>query len=155
MDGAHRNCIKNAFPSRIKVSYCGTTSTESKLTQSFKWRLRTRRTSREISGELTITRYFGLNVHLNDLRPRLPKKHELFVFFRITNPQLFKTHLALLAPQLTTARDAERYRSDIYKKKAQGTLQGLIHLSAINVAFSAKGLKKVSHEITLLYYEPC
>ena len=49
---------------------------------------------------------------------------------------------------LTTARDAERFRSDIYKKKAEGTLKGLVYLSAINVAFSAKGLAKVSRDST-------
>ncbi|KAJ5294320.1 hypothetical protein PENANT_c006G02996 [Penicillium antarcticum] len=81
-----------------------------------------------------------------DIWPRLPKKHELFVFFRITNPQLFKTHLAGLVPLLTTARDAEKFRSEIYKKKAQDTLEGLVHFSAINVAFSARGLKKLGAE---------
>lgn len=75
----------------------------------------------------------------------------MFVFFRITNPTLFKTHLAKLVPLLTTARDAERTRADIYKKKAAGTLQGLIELSAINVAFSAKGLAKVSQILICRY----
>jgi hypothetical protein len=91
---------------------------------------------------------FQFPIYSNNPRPRLSKKHELFVFFRITNPQLFKTHLAALVPLLTTARDAERFRTDIYKQKANGTLKGLVHLSAINVAFSAKGLAKVSYETT-------
>ncbi|KAJ5790449.1 uncharacterized protein N7518_007460 [Penicillium psychrosexuale] len=81
-----------------------------------------------------------------DIWPRLSKKHELFVFFRITNPELFKKHLAALIPNLTTARDAERFRKEIYKKKAEGTLKGLVHMSAINVAFSAKGLAKLGAE---------
>ncbi|KAJ5761123.1 hypothetical protein N7520_008279 [Penicillium odoratum] len=81
-----------------------------------------------------------------DIWPRLPKKHELFVFFRITDPKLFKEHLKKLVPLLTTARDAERTRAEIYQKKAAGTLQGLIELSAINVAFSAKGLAKLKAE---------
>ncbi|KAJ5948649.1 hypothetical protein N7454_001956 [Penicillium verhagenii] len=78
-----------------------------------------------------------------DIWPRLPKKHEVFVFFRITDPAKFKGHLAGLVPLLTTARDAEKTRADIYKKKAQGTLKGLIELSAINIAFSSKGLAKL------------
>ncbi|KAI2722520.1 hypothetical protein CBS147332_3449 [Penicillium roqueforti] len=81
-----------------------------------------------------------------DIWPRLSKKHELFVFFRITNPELFKKHLAALIPNLTTARDAERFRKGIYQKKEEGTLKGLVHMSAINVAFSAKGLAKLGAE---------
>jgi hypothetical protein len=76
-------------------------------------------------------------------RPRLPKKAETFLFFRITRPEEFKGHLAQLAPLLTTAQDAQRMREDIYKKKEAGTLKGLVKLSAINVAFSARGLAKV------------
>ncbi|CAI7625654.1 unnamed protein product [Penicillium glandicola] len=81
-----------------------------------------------------------------DIWPRLSKKHEVFVFFRITNPKLFKTHLAGLVPALTTARDAERFRTGIYKKKKDGTFTGLVHFSAVNIAFSAKGLAKLGAE---------
>lgn len=77
-------------------------------------------------------------------RPRLPKKAETFLFFRITKPREFKNHMSGLIPLLTTADDAFKMRQDIYHKKAAGTLKGLIQLSAINVAFSATGLKKVS-----------
>jgi hypothetical protein len=76
-------------------------------------------------------------------KARLPKKAETFYFFRITKPAAFKNHLAQLAPWLTTADDAHRTREDIYKKKEAGTLKDLIQLSAINVAFSSKGLAKV------------
>jgi hypothetical protein len=87
-----------------------------------------------------------VDIELTDrARPRLPKKYETFVFFRITKPAEFKKNLAGLVPLLTTAEDAFRMREDIYKKKAAGTLKGLIQLSAINVAFSAKGLAKVFH----------
>jgi hypothetical protein len=40
-------------------------------------------------------------------------------------------------------------REDIYKKKEAGTLKGLIQLSAINVAFSARGLAKVNFSALL------
>ncbi|KAJ5461244.1 Dyp-type peroxidase [Penicillium daleae] len=81
-----------------------------------------------------------------DIWPRLPKKAETFYFFRITKPEVFKTHLSQLAPLLTTAEDAQRMREDIYRKKEAGTLKGLIKLSAINVAFSSKGLAKLGAE---------
>jgi len=77
-------------------------------------------------------------------RPRLPKKFETFYFFRITRAKDFKQHMAGLVPLLTTADDASKLRNDIYEKKAAGTLKSLIKLSAINVSFSATGLKKVS-----------
>lgn len=86
------------------------------------------------------TRGIPLTEHV---RPRLPKKFEKFIFFRITKPADFKGHLAGLVPLLTTSDDAFKMRSDIYEKKAAGTLKGLIKLSAINVSFSAKGLNKV------------
>jgi hypothetical protein len=41
-------------------------------------------------------------------------------------------------------------REDIYRKKEAGTLKGLIKLSAINVAFSSKGLAKVN--ISVLFF---
>jgi hypothetical protein len=116
------------------------------LTKSFKWHPPTRITSRETSGKSIPYSVLQLGIYSNNPRPRLSKKHELFVFFRITDAQRFKTHLAALVPLLTTARDAEKFRTYIYKKKAEGTIKGLEHLSAINVAFSAKGLEKVSHE---------
>ncbi|KAJ5229678.1 hypothetical protein N7489_010386 [Penicillium chrysogenum] len=81
-----------------------------------------------------------------DIWPRLSKKHELFAFFRITDPVKFKDHLAVLVPSLTTASDAETFRKDIYKKKAEGTLKSIVFFSAINVAFSAKGLAKLGAE---------
>lgn len=83
----------------------------------------------------------------DDIRPRLPKKFETFIFFRITKPAEFKKHLAGLVPLLTTAEDAFKMREDIYRKKAAGTLKGYIKLSAINIAFSAKGLAKVSNRL--------
>ncbi|OQE27996.1 hypothetical protein PENFLA_c005G10315 [Penicillium flavigenum] len=81
-----------------------------------------------------------------DIWPRLSKKHEVFVFFRITDPKLFKEHLAILVPNLTTASHAERFRSMIYKKKGEGTFKDLVRFSAINVAFSARGLAKLGAE---------
>lgn len=78
------------------------------------------------------------------IRPRLPKKAEKFVFFRITNPQEFKKGLPTMADYITTAHTALKNRNDIFQKKAAGTLNGIIHLVSINIAFSANGLAKVS-----------
>lgn len=77
------------------------------------------------------------------IRPRLPKKFETFYFFRITNPSRFKVHLSKLVDFITTADDAFKMRETVYRKKAAGTLQGLLKLSAVNVSFSSKGLAKV------------
>ncbi|KAJ5471258.1 hypothetical protein N7530_008615 [Penicillium desertorum] len=78
--------------------------------------------------------------------PRLPKKAEKFVFFRITNVQEFKKGLPTMADFITTAHTALKNRNDIYKKKAEGTLQGIIHLVSINIAFSANGLATLGAE---------
>ncbi|KAJ5400934.1 hypothetical protein N7465_011423 [Penicillium sp. CMV-2018d] len=81
-----------------------------------------------------------------DTWPRLPKKAEKFVFFRITNPQEFKKGLPTMADFITTAHTALKNRNDIFKKKAEGTLNGIIHLVSINIAFSANGLAKLGAE---------
>ncbi|KAJ5787332.1 hypothetical protein N7457_002322 [Penicillium paradoxum] len=78
-----------------------------------------------------------------DIWPRLPKKAERFVFFRISNEQEFKKGLPMMADFLTTAYAASQNRDDIYRKKADGTLKGIIHLVSINIAFSSIGLAKL------------
>ncbi|KAJ5920244.1 hypothetical protein N7516_011102 [Penicillium verrucosum] len=81
-----------------------------------------------------------------DTWPRLPKKAEKFVFFRITNPQEFKNALPTMADFITTAHTALVNRNDIFKKKAEGTLNGIINLVSLNIAFSANGLAKLGAE---------
>ncbi|CAG8282686.1 unnamed protein product [Penicillium salamii] len=81
-----------------------------------------------------------------DIWPRLPKKAEKFVFFRITNVEEFKKGLPMMADFLTTAHAASQNRNDIFKKKAEGTLKGLIRLVSINIAFSSVGLAKLKAE---------
>ncbi|CAI7636533.1 unnamed protein product [Penicillium crustosum] len=81
-----------------------------------------------------------------DTWPRLPKKAEKFVFFRITNPEEFKKALPTMADFITTADIALKNRTDIFKKKAEGTLNGIIHLVSMNIAFSANGLAKLGAE---------
>lgn len=49
-----------------------------------------------------------------------------------------------MADFITTADIALKNRTDIFKKKAEGTLNGIIHLVSMNIAFSANGLAKVS-----------
>lgn len=81
-----------------------------------------------------------------DTWPRLPKKAEKFIFFRITNVEEFKKGLPTMADFITTAHTALKNRNDIYKKKAEGTLKGIINLVSINIAFSANGLVKLGAE---------
>ncbi|CAI7648802.1 unnamed protein product [Penicillium glandicola] len=81
-----------------------------------------------------------------DAWPRLPKKAEKFVFFRITNVQEFKKGLPTMADFVTTSHTALKNRNDIYKMKAEGTLKGIINLVSINIAFSASGLAKLGAE---------
>lgn len=83
-------------------------------------------------------------IKANNARPRLPKKAERFVFFRITKVQEFKKSLPTIANFLTTSHSALKTRNDIYKLKAEGKLKGLINLVSVNIAFSANGLAKVS-----------
>jgi hypothetical protein len=78
------------------------------------------------------------------IRPRLPKKAEKFIFFRITNVKEFKKGLPMMADFITTGEAALKNRADIFKRKAQG-IEGLIQgLVSFNIAFSANGLAKVS-----------
>lgn len=49
-----------------------------------------------------------------------------------------------MADFITTAHTALVNRNDIFKKKAEGTLNGIINLVSLNIAFSANGLAKVS-----------
>ncbi|CAG8316265.1 unnamed protein product [Penicillium salamii] len=81
-----------------------------------------------------------------DIWPRLPKKAEKFVFFRITNVEEFKKGLPMMADFITTAHAASQNRDNIFKKKAEGTLKGLISLVSINIAFSSIGLAKLKAE---------
>ncbi|KAJ5238116.1 hypothetical protein N7489_008207 [Penicillium chrysogenum] len=81
-----------------------------------------------------------------DTWPRLPKKAEKFIFFRITNVKEFKKGLPMMADFITTGEAALRNRSDIFKRKAQG-IEGLIQgLVSFNIAFSANGLAKLGAE---------
>lgn len=50
----------------------------------------------------------------------------------------------MMADFITTAHAASQNRDNIFKKKAEGTLKGLISLVSINIAFSSIGLAKVS-----------
>ncbi|KAJ5640260.1 uncharacterized protein N7484_008122 [Penicillium longicatenatum] len=52
----------------------------------------------------------------------------------------------MMADFITTAHTALKNRNDIFKKKADGILSGIIHLVSINIAFSANGLAKLGAE---------
>ncbi|CAG8256391.1 unnamed protein product [Penicillium nalgiovense] len=81
-----------------------------------------------------------------DTWPRLPKKAEKFIFFRITNVEEFKKGLPMMADFITTGEAALKNRVGIFKRKAQG-VEGLIQgLVSFNIAFSANGLAKLGAE---------
>ncbi|KAL4867192.1 hypothetical protein BDV12DRAFT_198402 [Aspergillus spectabilis] len=82
-----------------------------------------------------------------DIWPGLPKEHELFCFFNITDEGRFRKHLKTLIPHITTANSAIQYHEKIREHKlevADGKAKaGLIPLTGVNISFSAKGLKKL------------
>ncbi|KAJ5672381.1 hypothetical protein N7507_001508 [Penicillium longicatenatum] len=80
-----------------------------------------------------------------DIWPRLPKKFEKFIFFRITNVAEFKKALPVMADYITTAETTLKNRENIKRKKADGSKE-LIKMVSMNIAFSASGLSKLSAE---------
>jgi hypothetical protein len=81
------------------------------------------------------------------LRPGVPKLHEFFLFFNITSERRFRRDLKRLIPLVTTANDAVKFNEQIRQNKTEvssGEAKSeVIPLTGVNLAFSAKGLKKV------------
>ncbi|EDP48527.1 Dyp-type peroxidase family protein [Aspergillus fumigatus A1163] len=79
--------------------------------------------------------------------PGVPKLHEFFLFFNITSERRFRRDLKRLIPLVTTANDAVKFNEQIRQNKTEvssGEAKSeVIPLTGVNLAFSAKGLKKV------------
>jgi hypothetical protein len=94
-------------------------------------------------------RIFLTELTLN--REGLPKKAELFFFFTIDpRPNLikvFRAQLAKLVPHITSAKDCQEDRKRIADEKKKAAHEHrerlLLEMSAINIAFSHKGLEHV------------
>ena len=83
-----------------------------------------------------------------------PKKVQNFVFFEIDDGQVeaARTQLAQLIPLVTTTNHVLEHRQKIADAKSQtpaGQSPPLIKMSGVNIAFSAKGLKKVGWALIL------
>lgn len=84
-----------------------------------------------------------------DILEGLPKKAELFFFFTIDpNPNLikdFRAQLVELVPHITSAKDCQEDRKRIADEKKEAADEHrerqLLEISAINIAFSHKGLE--------------
>ncbi|KAK9546920.1 dye-decolorizing heme-containing peroxidase [Aspergillus fumigatus] len=79
--------------------------------------------------------------------PGVPKLHEFFLFFNITSERRFRRDLKRLIPLVTTANDAVKFNEQIRQNKTEvssGEAKSeVIPLTGVNLAFSAKGLKKL------------
>jgi hypothetical protein len=86
-------------------------------------------------------------------RPGLPKKTETFFLFRIDDARVqeFRKHLAKFVPLVTTTTQVMGDREKITRHKrsaAQRRLGAdLLAVSGVNLAFTFKGLAKVSHSV--------
>lgn len=83
-------------------------------------------------------------------RPGLAKKYQHFWFFQITDASVFKPSLGKLVADgvITSSEDALNHRKDIHKTKTEKPGE-LHHFAAVNISFSARGMKKVSNNHTL------
>lgn len=84
-----------------------------------------------------------INLHnvQGDITPGLPKKAELFFFFRITKPADFRARLVKLVPFIATAEHVIEGRKKIKQHKQH--FGGLFAAAYLNIAFSSRGLKKL------------
>ncbi|KAJ6000246.1 hypothetical protein N7481_000655 [Penicillium waksmanii] len=83
-----------------------------------------------------------------DIWPGLTKKYQIFWFFRIEDADAFKPSLLQLLDDkvITSSADAQAHREDI--KRAKTSQPGtLLQLAAVNIAFSFKGMQKLSNDI--------
>lgn len=86
----------------------------------------------------------------------LPKQAESFFFFQIDQVTAFQSNLANLVPLITTAQQTMSNISEIRTTKQNNNIPvyegdgetvhpAVITVSGVNIAFSAKGLQKVSY----------
>ncbi|GFF31041.1 dye-decolorizing peroxidase msp1 [Aspergillus udagawae] len=98
---------------------------------------------------------FDLENIQGDIWPGLPKRQEVFLFFRIADDpsqrQKFKVYLRNLIPDITTAKavlDARaRIREEKDKAAADDEASKLLPWSGVNIAFSSTGLAALGKHI--------
>jgi hypothetical protein len=96
-------------------------------------------------------------------RPGLPKRQEVFLFFRIADDasqrQKFKEYLRNLIPDITSAKavlDARaRIREEKDKAAADDEASKLLPWSGVNIAFSSTGLAAVRYSTYYYMKDPC
>lgn len=87
---------------------------------------------------------------LTILRAGLPSKTQTYYFFSIDQARVkeFRKQLAHLIPLITTTAQAFGFRKTISEEKSASAKRGvpgpLLKISGVNIAFSHKGLQKVS-----------
>lgn len=87
---------------------------------------------------------------LTILRAGLPSKTQTYYFFLIDQARVkeFRKQLAHLVPLITTTAQAFHFRKTISQEKSDAAKRGvpgpLLKLGGVNIAFSHKGLQKVS-----------
>ncbi|EJC98275.1 DyP-type peroxidase [Fomitiporia mediterranea MF3/22] len=72
----------------------------------------------------------------------IPKFAEDFLFFNITNVANFKNDLKQIVPSITTTTQVQKMQQQIAQNKLAGIVD-LVKISAINIAFTESGLKKL------------
>ena len=76
------------------------------------------------------------------------KKFESFYFFRIVSVPEFKSQLLDFKPSITTVEGALEQREAVAQFKREN--EGLLTVSAVNIAFSFKGVNKVRRGATFV-----
>lgn len=95
-----------------------------------------------------------VELSLTLLRLGLPKKTQTFSFFRIDDKHVtdFRTQLLHLLPLITSSTDATGHRERIARHKRNKDA-GLLSITGVNVAFSSRGLQKVSSNLRVKKYK--
>lgn len=80
------------------------------------------------------------NIQGDILLNGLPKKAEIFLFFEITDPKTFCSKLKQVADEIAHSAHTSSSRDKIGKKNGAG----IVEMAGANIAFSFRGLQKVS-----------
>ncbi|RYP39148.1 hypothetical protein DL767_002328 [Monosporascus sp. MG133] len=79
-----------------------------------------------------------------DIVPGFPKKAESFFFFEIKNVETFRRALHFLVPLIATGESVSSEKETIRQQRQSSS--GLLPVVFLNIAFSAKGLKKLGFD---------
>lgn len=86
------------------------------------------------------------NIQGDILLNGLTKKAETFLFFEITDPKTFCSKLKQVADEMAHTAHTSSSRDKIGKKNGAG----IVDMAGANIAFSFRGLQKVSDTLMLL-----